>query len=66
MPRLHDPPRHCSTTRLDSLSRHGSTQRLESQSRHSSIRDLTSTTQAVLGGPGNGIHRVLEEDGGTA
>ncbi|KAL3052871.1 frizzled-3a [Trematomus bernacchii] len=66
MPRLHDPPRHCSTTRLDSLSRHGSTQRLESQSRHSSVRDLTSTTQAVLGGPGNGIHRVLEEDGGTA
>ncbi|KAJ4929313.1 hypothetical protein JOQ06_004923 [Pogonophryne albipinna] len=66
MPRLHDPPRHCSTTRLDSLSRHGSTQRLESQSRHSSIRDLTSTTQAVLGGPGNGIRRVLEEDGGTA
>ncbi|KAF3849556.1 hypothetical protein F7725_019275 [Dissostichus mawsoni] len=60
------PPRHCSTTRLDSLSRHGSTQRLESQSRHSSVRDLTSTTQAVLGGPGNGIHRVLEEDGGTA
>ncbi|XP_033931869.1 frizzled-3a [Pseudochaenichthys georgianus] len=66
MPRLHDPPRHCSTTRLDSLSRHGSTQRLESQSRHGSVRDLTSTTQAVLGGPGNGIHRVLEEDGGTA
>ncbi|KAI4801665.1 hypothetical protein KUCAC02_019543 [Chaenocephalus aceratus] len=66
MPRLHDPSRHCSTTRLDSLSRHGSTQRLESQSRHGSVRDLTSTTQAVLGGPGNGIHRVLEEDGGTA
>ncbi|XP_033504970.1 frizzled-3a isoform X2 [Epinephelus lanceolatus] len=68
MPRLNDQSqsRHCSTNRLDSLSRHGSTQRLESQSRHSSIRDLTSTTQAVLGVPGNGIHRVLEEDGATA
>ncbi|XP_028252998.1 frizzled-3a isoform X2 [Parambassis ranga] len=68
MPRLNDQSqsRHCSTNRLDSLSRHGSTQRLESQSRHSSVRDLNSTTQAVLGMPGNGIHRVLEEDGGTA
>uniref|UniRef100_A0A4W6CDC4 Frizzled-3 n=1 Tax=Lates calcarifer TaxID=8187 RepID=A0A4W6CDC4_LATCA len=68
MPRLNDQPqsRHCSTNRLDSLSRHGSTQRLESQSRHSSIRDLSSATQAVLGVPGNGIHRVLEEDGATA
>ncbi|XP_031151306.1 frizzled-3a isoform X3 [Sander lucioperca] len=68
MPRLNDQSqsRHCSTNRLDSLSRHGSTQRLESQSRHSSVRDLTSTTQAVLGIPGNGIHRVLEEDGATA
>ncbi|KAK5853280.1 hypothetical protein PBY51_007082 [Eleginops maclovinus] len=68
MPRLNDVPqsRHCSTNRLDSLSRHGSTQGLESQSRHSSVRDLTSTTQAVLGGPRNGIHRVLEENGGTA
>ncbi|KAM6906685.1 frizzled-3a isoform 2-T2 [Lycodopsis pacificus] len=66
MSRLNDQPqsRHCSTNRLDSLSRHGSTQRLESQ--HSSGRDLTGTTQAVLGVPGNGIHRVLEEDGATA
>ncbi|XP_053192768.1 frizzled-3a isoform X3 [Scomber japonicus] len=68
MPRLNDQSqsRHCSTNRLDSLSRHGSTQRLESQSRHSSIRDLGSAAQAVLGVPGNGIHRVLEEDGATA
>ncbi|XP_068564788.1 frizzled-3-like [Cebidichthys violaceus] len=68
MSRLNDQPqsRHCSTNRLDSLSRHGSTQRLESQSRHSSVRDLTGTTQAILGVPGNGIHRVLEEDGATA
>ncbi|XP_045917144.1 frizzled-3a [Micropterus dolomieu] len=68
MPRLNDQSqsRHCSTNRLDSLSRHGSTQRLESQSRHSSIRDLSSGTQAVLGVPGNGIHRVMEEDGATA
>lgn len=68
MPRLNDlsHSRHCSTNRLDSLSRHGSTQRLESQSRHSSIRDLSSGATAVLGGPGNGIHRVLEEDGATA
>ncbi|XP_039637998.1 frizzled-3a isoform X2 [Perca fluviatilis] len=66
MSRLNDQSRHCSTNRLDNLSRHGSTQRLESQSRHSSVRDLTSTTQAVLGIPGNGIHRVLEEDGATA
>ncbi|KAA8583295.1 hypothetical protein FQN60_015841 [Etheostoma spectabile] len=68
MSRLNDQSqsKHCSTNRLDNLSRHGSTQRLESQSRHSSVRDLTSTTQAVLGIPGNGIHRVLEEDGATA
>ncbi|XP_041814616.1 frizzled-3a [Chelmon rostratus] len=68
MSRLNDQSqsRHCSTNRLDSLSRHGSTQRLETQSRHSSIRDLSSATQAVLGVPGNGIHRVLEEDGATA
>uniref|UniRef100_A0A3P8TCI7 Frizzled-3 n=1 Tax=Amphiprion percula TaxID=161767 RepID=A0A3P8TCI7_AMPPE len=68
MPRLNDQSqsRHCSTNRLDSLSRHGSTQRLESQSRNSSIRDLSGATQAVLGVPGNGIHRVLEEDGATA
>ncbi|XP_028461197.1 frizzled-3a isoform X2 [Perca flavescens] len=65
MSRLNDQSRHCSTNRLDNLSCHGSTQRLESQSRHSSVRDLTSTTQAVLGIPGNGIHRVLEEDGAT-
>ncbi|XP_044026341.1 frizzled-3a isoform X2 [Siniperca chuatsi] len=68
MPRLNDQSqsRHCSTNRLDSLSRHGSTQLLESQSRHSSVRDLSSATQVVLGVPGNGIHRVLEEDGATA
>ncbi|XP_070781625.1 frizzled-3a [Enoplosus armatus] len=68
LPRLNDQSqsRHCSTNRLDSLSRHGSTQRLESQSRHSSVRDLSSTTQAALVVPGNGIHRVLEEDGATA
>ncbi|XP_030577316.1 frizzled-3a isoform X2 [Archocentrus centrarchus] len=68
MPRLNDQSqsRHCSTNRLDCLSRHGSTQRLESQSRHSSIRDLSSGATAVLGVPGNGIHRVLEEDGATA
>ncbi|KAL6096282.1 uncharacterized protein ACO6RY_10016 [Pungitius sinensis] len=66
MSRLYDQPqsRHCSTNRLDSLSRHGSTQRLDS--RHSSARDLTSTTQAVFGVPGNGIHRVPEEDGAAA
>uniref|UniRef100_A0A3P8VX41 Frizzled-3 n=1 Tax=Cynoglossus semilaevis TaxID=244447 RepID=A0A3P8VX41_CYNSE len=57
MPRLSD----------QSLSPHGSTQRLESQSRHSSIRDLSgSTAQPVLSVPGNGIHKVLEEDGATA
>ncbi|XP_073349101.1 frizzled-3a [Pagrus major] len=68
LPRLNDQSqsRHCSTNRLDSLSRHGSTQRLESQSRHSSVRDLSSATQAVYCAPGNGIHRVLEEDGATA
>lgn len=66
LPRLNDQSRHCSTNRLDSLSRHSSTQRLESQSRHSSVRDLTGATQAVLCVPGNGIHRVLEEDGATA
>ncbi|XP_068432849.1 frizzled-3a isoform X2 [Clinocottus analis] len=67
MSRLNDQQsRHCSTNRLDSPSRHGSTQRLDGQSRHSSARDLTGATQAVLGVPGNGIHRVLEEDGATA
>ncbi|KAJ0027030.1 hypothetical protein NQD34_018030 [Periophthalmus magnuspinnatus] len=72
LPRLHDSQsRHFSTNRLDSshrldnLSRHGSTHRLESQSRHSSIRDLTNHTQ-MLSVPGNGIHRVMEEDGTTA
>uniref|UniRef100_A0AAQ4PQU3 Frizzled-3 n=1 Tax=Gasterosteus aculeatus aculeatus TaxID=481459 RepID=A0AAQ4PQU3_GASAC len=61
MSRLYDQQsRHCSTNRLDSQSRHGSTQRLDS--RHGSARDLTSTTQAVYGVAGNGIHRVLEED----
>uniref|UniRef100_A0A667XVS0 Frizzled-3 n=1 Tax=Myripristis murdjan TaxID=586833 RepID=A0A667XVS0_9TELE len=57
MPRLND---------QSHLSRHGSTQRLESQSRHSSVRDLSNPTQAVHSVPGNGIHRVLEEDGATA
>ncbi|XP_058468891.1 frizzled-3a [Solea solea] len=68
MPRLndHSQSRHCSVGRLDSLSRHSSTQRLENQSRHGSVRDLSSTVQAVLSVPGNGIHRVLEEDGATA
>ncbi|XP_071776098.2 frizzled-3a [Centroberyx gerrardi] len=68
MPRLNDQSqsRHCSTNRLDSLSRHGSTQRLESQSRHSSIRDLSNATQGIHSVPGNGIRRVLEEDGATA
>ncbi|KAG5277122.1 hypothetical protein AALO_G00113760 [Alosa alosa] len=66
MPRLIDQSRHCSTTRLESQSRHGSTQRLESQSRHGSTRDLSITTQAIQSTPGNGIHRVVEEDGATA
>ncbi|XP_072218699.1 frizzled-3a [Leuresthes tenuis] len=66
MPRLNDQSRHCSTNRLDSLSRHDSTLRLESHSRQSSIRDLSIATQAALCVPGNGIHRVLEEDGVTA
>ncbi|XP_011490052.1 frizzled-3 isoform X2 [Oryzias latipes] len=61
LPRLNAQSRHCSTNRLDSLSRHGSTLRLESQSQHSSIRDLSPATQAVLSG--NGIRRVMEEDG---
>uniref|UniRef100_A0A8C6TVI6 Frizzled-3 n=1 Tax=Neogobius melanostomus TaxID=47308 RepID=A0A8C6TVI6_9GOBI len=70
LPRLHD-SRLCSNNRLDSshrlddMSRHGSSHRLESQSRHSSIRDLTTNTQ-VLSVPGNGIHRVMEEDGTAA
>ncbi|XP_047244940.1 frizzled-3a isoform X1 [Girardinichthys multiradiatus] len=63
MPRLSDQSRHCSTNQLDSLSRHDSTLRLESQSRHSSIRDLSSSRQAVLGVPGNGIHRMLDDNG---
>ncbi|KAL0967656.1 hypothetical protein UPYG_G00255100 [Umbra pygmaea] len=68
LPRLSDQlaSRHCSTNRMDSLSKHGSTQRLESQSRHSSIRDLSNITQVIQGGPGNGIRRVLEEDGARA
>ncbi|TNM95201.1 hypothetical protein fugu_017960 [Takifugu bimaculatus] len=65
LPRL-DQSHQCSTSRLDGLSRHASTQRLETQSRHSSIRDLSGATQTVLCVPGNGIHRVLEEDGGMA
>lgn len=70
LPRLHD-SRHCSNNRLDSshrlddMSRYDSSHRLESQSRHSSIRDLTTNTQ-VLSAPGNGIHRVMEEDGTAA
>lgn len=69
LPRLHD-SRHCSANRLDSSHRlddlcQGSSLRLESQSRHSSIRDLTTNTQ-VLSVPGNGIHRVMEEDGTAA
>ncbi|XP_063079687.1 frizzled-3a [Engraulis encrasicolus] len=73
MPRLVEQPRHCSSTRLESQSRHGSTQRLDSPSRHGSTRDLSISpaTQAVAalqaqGGPGNGIHRVVEEGGATA
>ncbi|XP_043075249.1 frizzled-3a isoform X1 [Puntigrus tetrazona] len=60
--RLNDPLQHCGVNRLDSHSRHGSLQRLESQSRHSSVRDLTITAQAIQSSPGNGIHRVIEED----
>ncbi|XP_012676407.2 frizzled-3a isoform X2 [Clupea harengus] len=66
MPRLVDQPRQCSATRLESQSRHGSTQRLDGQSRHGSTRDLCITAQAVQSTPGNGIHRVVEEDGATA
>ncbi|KAM3861173.1 frizzled-3a isoform 1-T1 [Diretmus argenteus] len=68
MPRLNDQSqsRHCSNNRLDGLSRHGSTQRLESQSRHSSVRDLSNTIHAIQSVPGNGIRRMLEEDGATA
>ncbi|XP_017264640.1 frizzled-3a isoform X2 [Kryptolebias marmoratus] len=65
-PRLSDLSRHCSANRLDCLSRHDSTLRLESQSRHSSIRDLSAAAQAVLGVPGNGIHRMMEDDGAAA
>lgn len=60
--RLNEPLQHCAINRLDSQSRHGSLQRLESQSRHSSVRDLSITAQAVQSSPGNGIHRVMEED----
>ncbi|KAM9355610.1 frizzled-3a isoform 2-T2 [Pholidichthys leucotaenia] len=68
LPRLNDQSqsRHCSINRLDSLSQHDSTQRLESQSRYNSIGDLSSIPPAVLGIPGNGIHRVLEDDGANA
>nr|XP_029532183.1 frizzled-3-like [Oncorhynchus nerka] len=58
--------RHCSTNRQDSISRHGSTQRPESKSQHSSIKDLSNITQAIQSAPGNGIHRVLKENGATA
>nr|XP_055043222.1 frizzled-3a isoform X2 [Misgurnus anguillicaudatus] len=64
--RLNDPLQHCSVNRLDSHSRHGSLQRLESQSRHSSVRDLSNTAQTIQSVPGNGIHRVIEEDGTKA
>ncbi|KAL7872054.1 hypothetical protein SRHO_G00070370 [Serrasalmus rhombeus] len=64
--RLQEQLQHNSTVRLDSQSRHGGSQRLDSQSHHSSVRDLSSTPQAVQSGPGNGIHRVMEEDGATA
>lgn len=64
--RLNDPLQHCSVNRLDSHSRHGSLQRLESQSRHSSVRDLSITAQTIQSVPGNGIHRVIEEDGTKA
>ncbi|CAM4689557.1 hypothetical protein PO909_010402 [Leuciscus waleckii] len=60
--RLNDSLQHCALNRLDSQSRHGSLQRLESQSRHSSMRDLSITAQAIQSSPGNGIHRVVEED----
>ncbi|XP_005160805.2 frizzled-3a isoform X2 [Danio rerio] len=59
---LNEPLQHCAINRLDSQSRHGSLQRLESQSRHSSVRDLSITAQAIQSSPGNGIHRVMEED----
>ncbi|XP_055043221.2 frizzled-3a isoform X1 [Misgurnus anguillicaudatus] len=64
--RLNDPLQHCSVNRLDNHSRHGSLQRLESQSRHSSVRDLSNTAQTIQSVPGNGIHRVIEEDGTKA
>ncbi|XP_065112143.2 frizzled-3a isoform X2 [Paramisgurnus dabryanus] len=57
---------HGSTLRLNDHSRHGSLQRLESQSRHSSVRDLSITAQTIQSVPGNGIHRVIEEDGTKA
>ncbi|TRY99806.1 hypothetical protein DNTS_014876 [Danionella cerebrum] len=60
--RLNEPLQH----RLDSQSRHGSLQLLESQSRHSSLRDLSITAQAIHSSPGNGIHRVMEEDASKA
>lgn len=64
LPRL-DQSHQCGAARPDGLSRHGSAHRLEAHSRHSSIRDL-SGAQTVLCVPGNGIRRVLEEDGGMA
>ncbi|KAK7133711.1 hypothetical protein R3I94_015540 [Phoxinus phoxinus] len=56
--RLNDALQHCAVNQ----SRHGSLQRLESQSRHSSVRDLSITAQAIQSSPGNGIHRVVEQD----
>ncbi|XP_076873590.1 frizzled-3a [Brachyhypopomus gauderio] len=64
--RLYEPPQHSTTHRLDSQSRHGSSQRLDSQSGHGSMRDLSSKPQTVQSGPGNGIHRVIEEGGAMA
>lgn len=63
--RLHElpPSGRRSADRLDG---HDSALRPDSQSRHSSVRDLSANAQAVLGVPGNGIRRVLEEDGATA
>ncbi|XP_051954368.1 frizzled-3-like isoform X3 [Xyrauchen texanus] len=60
--RLNDQLQRYGIDRIDSHSRHGSLQRLESQSRHGSMRDLSTTAQAIQSGPGNGIHRVIEED----
>ncbi|XP_029965371.1 frizzled-3a isoform X2 [Salarias fasciatus] len=68
LPRLADQAasRHCGSGRLDGppASRHGSAQRLDSPSAHGSFRDLSGGGGG--GGAGNGIHRVAEDDGGSA